>query len=111
MSQSLAPTHPTADLPARLVARLRRTMMRNLASPIPEPHLRRFFHILGREAVARGLAVERILAIMASLWNTMPELGATSERQLRADARARLVSICIDEFYTPAEAQPRLAGS
>jgi histone H3/H4 len=88
------------ELPSRLVARLHRTMLRHAEAPIPELHLRRFFRSVVREVRARGLAIERLLAAMASLWRSLPPQGlSTIDRQQHDARRMLLVRVCIDEFY------------
>ncbi len=81
------------------MAALREAIRRHLAGPSTDRQLREALHRLSDEARAKGLRAEHLIILLKQVWRELPEALQTVEPQEQQQVLARLVTLCIDEYY------------
>ena len=92
--------HPVASStmsPAALAA-VRCLLQTHVRRPLSEPSLRQALRLLCDDAHRRGMRAEQVLVLLKQAWLSLPE-NDPPHGILHADRLARVVSLCIEEFY------------
>ena len=100
MPQDLTP-RPEAGEPVspETVAALRSAIRLHLAGSSPNNQLGEALHRLSGEAHAKGIRAEQLIILLKQVWGELPEVSRTLEPHERQQVLARLVTLCIDEYY------------
>ncbi|MDQ6885882.1 MAG: hypothetical protein M3068_01175 [Gemmatimonadota bacterium] len=93
------PRSPSRDLPPQTLAALKVALATHLRDSSPDGDLRRALQEACREARTRGLRAEELLIAFKRLWYELPEVRATQIGESRDRLLARVVTMCIREYY------------
>jgi hypothetical protein len=77
-----------------------RGALRELAlAALPEDRLRRALREVTELAHAQRVSAEHVLIALKETWTSLPEVQLIPNPAEREECRARLVTLCIEEFY------------
>lgn len=83
-----------------LLAALRQALARRLSSREGDGELRGALRDVSREAQRRGLHAEQLVIALKRVWDEIPEVRAAGSREARLRMLERVVTLCIEEYYT-----------
>lgn len=83
-----------------LLAALRQALARRLSSREGDGELRSALRDVSREAQRRGLHAEQLVIALKRVWDEIPEVRAAGSREARLRMLERVVTLCIEEYYT-----------
>ena len=86
-------------LRAMTLATLRRALDSRHDGTAEDGELRRAVRALADHARERALRAEQLVAVIQETWRGLPEMRSTAPRSPGAESAARLIGVCIDEFY------------
>lgn len=75
-------------------------LARYLAGEDDDERVCQAFHVLAREADARHLRAEGVLAAFRAIWHELPQVQGIDDAERRAHLLAHLVKLCINTYYT-----------
>ncbi len=92
---------PPTDLPAAAADVLRQALRAGAAPQSGDGTLRSALRQLTEQARHRGLRAEQLVVVLKQEWAALPEIRDMPAGRQRSEALARVVSLCIEEYYAP----------
>ena len=89
------------------VTALRTALQAHLRAAAPPTELVRVLRLVSAEARRKAVPVQQLLVAVKSAWSSIPEARQGERTGLRDDMLDRIVSLCIEEYYS---APPRRAS-
>lgn len=96
------PTFAAATVPGlspAVLRALRGALEDRPGAPPSDGELRRAMRLVCDDARHRGLRAEQLIITFKQVWATLPEVRKVPRGAEREEMLARLVSMCINEFY------------
>jgi hypothetical protein len=79
---------------------LRTALQQRLSSATDDAELRRALRAMSEEARAESLHVEQVIVTLKRVWESLPEVRRASDRQEQNRVLERVVTLCIQEYYS-----------
>ena len=93
--------HPVTSAPISPAAlgAVRCLLQAHFRNPLADPALRKSLRLLCDDARRRGMRAEQIIVLLKQAWLSLPEIHLLYQGGPYADQLARIVSLCIEEYY------------
>ncbi|MGI8498897.1 MAG: hypothetical protein ACR2OG_15095 [Gemmatimonadaceae bacterium] len=89
----------SSALSSETLAQLRAALATHIRDSSPDGDLRRALRDTCQEARSRGIRAEELLVAFKRMWYDLPEVRATPVGEPRDRLLARVVTMCIREYY------------
>ena len=96
---ALPPSSSGPTLSAAGLGAVRCALQAQLRQSLPEQSLRQALRLLCDDARRHGIQPEQLIVLLKQAWLTLPEIHSLPAGALRREPLARVVTLCIQEFY------------
>ena len=100
MRDSTPPPESTASLPAEALDAMRRAMVAYTERPGESAGLRTALRAVAVEAQRRHIRAEQLIIALKQVWHAVPEVQQASTQQEQDRLLDRLITACIEEYYS-----------